>query len=72
MRSAGYHEKMIGRTYFGADQVTQLNLVLYSTIKWPYQPKHSPSLDTGLSLLPGGGQTSSYLSRSQVRIKEEG
>ena len=29
MRSAGYHEKMIGRTYFGGDQVTQLNLVLY-------------------------------------------
>ena len=24
MRSAGYHEKMIGRTYFGGDQVTQL------------------------------------------------
>ena len=43
MRSAGYHEKMIGRTYFGGDQVTQLNLVLYNTIKWPYQPKHSPS-----------------------------
>ena len=42
MRSAGYHEKMIiGRTYFGGDQVTQLNLVLYNTIKWPYQPKHS-------------------------------
>ena len=47
MRSAGYHEKMIGRTYFGGDQVTQSNLVLYNTIKWPYQPKHSPSL--GLS-----------------------
>ena len=44
MCSAGYHEKMIGRTYFGGDQVTQLNLVLYNTIKWPYQPKHSPSL----------------------------
>ena len=43
MRSAGYHEKLIGRTYFGGDQVTQLNLVLYSTIKWSYQPKHSPS-----------------------------
>ena len=43
MRSAGYHEKMIGRTYFGGDQVTQLNLVLYNTIKWPYQPKDSPS-----------------------------
>ena len=27
MRSAGYHENMIGRTYFGGDQVTQLNLV---------------------------------------------
>ena len=40
MRSAGYHEKMIGRTYFGGVQVTQLNLVLYNTIKWPYQPKH--------------------------------
>ena len=34
---------MIGRTYFGGDQVTQLNLVLYNSIKWPYQPKHSPS-----------------------------
>ena len=44
MRSAGYHEKMIGRTYFGGDQVTQLYLVLYNTIKWPYQPKHSPSM----------------------------
>ena len=43
MRSAGYHEKMIGRTYFGDDQVTQFNLVLYNTIKSPYQPKHSPS-----------------------------
>ena len=43
MRSAGYHDKMIGRTYFGGDQVTQLNLVLYNIIKWPYQPKHSPS-----------------------------
>ena len=43
MRSAGYHEKMIGRTYFGSDQVTQLNFVLYNTINWPYQPKHSPS-----------------------------
>ena len=36
MRSAGYHEKIIGRTYFGGDQVSQLNLVLYNTIKWPY------------------------------------
>ena len=27
MRSAGYHEKMIGRTYVGGDQVTELNLV---------------------------------------------
>ena len=36
MRSAGYHEKMVGRTYFGGDQVTKLNLVLYNTIKWPY------------------------------------
>ena len=44
MRSAGYHEKMNGRTYFGGDQVTQLNLVLYNTINWPYQRKHSPSL----------------------------
>ena len=26
MCSAGYHENMIGRTYFGGDQVTQLNL----------------------------------------------
>ena len=43
MRSAGYHEKMIGRTYFGGGQVTQLNLVLYNIIKWPYQPKHSTS-----------------------------
>ena len=42
-RSAGYHENMNARTYFGGDQVTQLNLVLYNTIKWPYQPKHSPS-----------------------------
>ena len=33
MRSAGYHEKMIGRTYFGCDEVTQLHLVLYNTIK---------------------------------------
>ena len=23
--------------------MTQLNLVLYNTITWPYQPKHSPS-----------------------------
>ena len=43
-RSVGYHEKMSGRTHFGGDQVTQLNLVFYNTIKWPYQPKHSPSL----------------------------
>ena len=35
MRCAGYHENMIGRTYFDGDQVTQFNLVLYSTIKWP-------------------------------------
>ena len=28
MRTAGYREKMIGRMYFGGDQVTQLNLVL--------------------------------------------
>ena len=27
-----------------------LNLVLYNTIKWPYQPKHSPSF----SLMPPG------------------
>ena len=33
--AAGYHENMIGRTHFGADQVTQLNLVLYNTIKSP-------------------------------------
>ena len=45
MRSAGYHENIIGRTYFGGDQVTQLNLVLYNAIKWPYQPKHSPSCE---------------------------
>ena len=39
---------MIGRIYVGGDQVTQLNLVLYTTIKWPYQPKHNPCLtDTG-------------------------
>ena len=44
MCSAGYHEKIIGRTYFGGDQVTQLNLVLYNAIKWPYQPKHNPTL----------------------------
>ena len=43
MHSAGYHDTMIGRTYFDGDQVTQLNLVLYNTIKWPYPPKHSPS-----------------------------
>ena len=43
MRSAGYHENMIGRTYFGGDQVAKLNLVLYNTIKWTYQPKHIPS-----------------------------
>ena len=30
MRSAGYHEKMMGRTLFCGDQVTQLNLVLYN------------------------------------------
>ena len=29
--------------------VTQLNLVLYNTIKWPYQPKHSPSNIIGTS-----------------------
>ena len=44
MLSAGYHEKIIGITYFGGDQVTQLNLVLYNTIKLPYQPNHSLSL----------------------------
>ena len=45
MRGAGYHEKIIGRTYFGGDQVTlELDLVLYNTIKWPYQPKHSPRI----------------------------
>ena len=38
MRSSGYHEKRIGRTYVGGHQVTQLNLILYNTIKWPYQP----------------------------------
>ena len=43
MRNTGYHEKMIARTNFGGDQVTQLDLVLYNTIKWPYQLKHSPS-----------------------------
>ena len=43
MRSAGYHENMIGGTCFCGDQVTQLNLVLCNIIKWPYQPKHSPS-----------------------------
>ena len=43
MRSAGYHGKMIGITYVGGEQVTQLNLVVYNTIKWPYPPKHSPS-----------------------------
>ena len=32
MRSDGYHEKMIGRTYFGGDQVTQINLVLYNAV----------------------------------------
>ena len=39
MRNAGYHENI----NFGGDQVTQLNLVFYITIKWPYRPKHSPS-----------------------------
>ena len=29
--------------------MTQLNLVLYNTIKWPYQPKHSPSIDLNVS-----------------------
>ena len=43
-RSAGYYEIMIGITYVGGDQVTHFNLVLYNTIKWPYQPKHRPSL----------------------------
>ena len=28
MRIAGYHGEMIGRTYFGGDQVSPLNLVL--------------------------------------------
>ena len=52
MRSAGYHEKMIGRTYyFGGDQVTQLNWVLYNTIKWPYQPKHNPSYASGDAII---------------------
>ena len=47
MRSVGYQENMIGRTYFGGDQdlVTQLYFVLYNTIKWSYQPKHSHSHD---------------------------
>ena len=40
MRSAGYHEKMIGRTYFGGDQVTQLNLVLYNLSTAPVEPGH--------------------------------
>ena len=30
MRSAGYHEKMIGRTYFGGNHVTQLNFTISS------------------------------------------
>ena len=38
----GYHDAN-NVSNFGGDQVTQLNLVLYSTIKWSYQPKHSPS-----------------------------
>ena len=49
MRSAGYHEKIIGRTYFGGDEVTQFNLVLYNTIKWPYQSKHIPSFHTQIN-----------------------
>ena len=43
MRSAGYHEKMIGRTYVGVDQVTQLNLVLYNT-----RPAKSPGISGSL------------------------
>ena len=48
MRSAGDHEIMIGRTYFGGDQVTQLNLVLYNG--------HT-SLSTALVLLTSRFQT---------------
>ena len=51
MRCAGYHEKMIGITYFGGDKVTQLNVVVYTTIKWACQPKHSPSNITTNKLL---------------------
>ena len=36
--------KWLEEHYFGGDQVTQLNFVLYNTIKWSYQPKHSPSV----------------------------
>ena len=43
MRSAEYHENMIGRTYVGGDHVTQLHLVVFNAITWPYYPKHSPS-----------------------------
>ena len=50
MCSSGYHEKMIGRPYFGGDQVTQLNLVLYNTIKRPYQPKASIFIFLGLRI----------------------
>ena len=38
----GYHDAK-NVSNFGGGLVTQLNLVLYNTIKWPYQPKHSPS-----------------------------
>ena len=48
MRSAGYHEKMIGRTYFGGEQVTQLNLVLYNTDTVP--SNGHTSLSTALVL----------------------
>ena len=42
----GYHDAN-NVSNVGGDPVTQLygqyKLVLYNTIKWPYQPKHSPS-----------------------------
>ena len=45
----GYHDAN-NVSNFGGDPVTQLygqkKLVLYNTIKWPYQPQHSPSLNT--------------------------
>ena len=43
MRSAGYHEKTIGRTYFGGDPI---KFSFVNTIKWPYQLKHCAGPET--------------------------